>query len=108
MLDRPLIDALHDQGFRIAVQTNGTLKASEGIDWICVSPKSTAPLNQESGHALKLVIRRLMPPTSGLGYPERLTASQPPSGAVSALPGNHALRLRAKPLRTEHHRVTGL
>jgi 7-carboxy-7-deazaguanine synthase (Cx14CxxC type) len=54
-LDRPLIDALHAQGFRIAVETNGTLKAPEGIDWICVSPKSTAPLNQESGHELKLV-----------------------------------------------------
>ena len=39
----------------MAVEPNGTLKAPEGIDWICVSPKSTAPLNQESGHELKLV-----------------------------------------------------
>ena len=54
-LDSALIEALHAQGFRIAVETNGTIKAPEGIDWICVSPKSTAPLNQESGHELKLV-----------------------------------------------------
>ncbi len=54
-LDRALIDALHGRGFEIAVETNGTLAAPEGIDWICVSPKSTAPLMQTSGHELKLV-----------------------------------------------------
>jgi len=54
-LDTALIEALHDLQFRIAVETNGTIKAPEGIDWICVSPKSTAPLNQTSGHELKLV-----------------------------------------------------
>lgn len=54
-LDRALIDALHAQGFEIAVETNGTLEAPAGIDWICVSPKSTAPLKQTSGHELKLV-----------------------------------------------------
>ncbi len=54
-LDRALIDALHDAGFEIAVETNGTIEAPEGIDWICVSPKSTAPLKLTSGHELKLV-----------------------------------------------------
>ncbi len=54
-LDRALIDALHQAGFEIAVETNGTIEAPEGIDWICVSPKSTAPLKQASGHELKLV-----------------------------------------------------
>lgn len=54
-LDRALIDALHGAGFEIAVETNGTIEAPEGIDWICVSPKSTAPLKQTSGHELKLV-----------------------------------------------------
>lgn len=54
-LDKVLIDALHTQGFRVAVETNGTICAPEGIDWICVSPKSGAPLNQVSGHELKLV-----------------------------------------------------
>jgi len=54
-LDPALIDALHDAGFEIAVETNGTIAAPEGIDWICVSPKSTAPLVQRSGQELKLV-----------------------------------------------------
>jgi len=54
-LDEAAIHALHQQGFRIAVETNGTVKAPEGIDWICVSPKSDAPLNQTSGQELKLV-----------------------------------------------------
>jgi len=54
-LDTQLIDALHAQGFRIAIETNGTIAAPLGIDWICVSPKSDAPLNQSSGHELKLV-----------------------------------------------------
>lgn len=54
-LDAPLIHALHAHGFRIAVETNGTIAAPAGIDWICVSPKSGAPLNQTSGDELKLV-----------------------------------------------------
>ena len=54
-LDESLIDALHKRGFRIAVETNGTVAAPAGIDWICVSPKSDAPLNQASGSEIKLV-----------------------------------------------------
>lgn len=54
-LDPPLIGALHDAGFEIAVETNGTIKAPAGIDWLCVSPKARAPLVQTSGHELKLV-----------------------------------------------------
>jgi 7-carboxy-7-deazaguanine synthase (Cx14CxxC type) len=54
-VDRPLIDALHAQGFEIAVETNGTVPAPEGIDWICVSPKAGAPWVQVRGHELKLV-----------------------------------------------------
>jgi 7-carboxy-7-deazaguanine synthase (Cx14CxxC type) len=54
-LDPLAIDALHARGFRVAVETNGTITAPEGLDWICVSPKSTAPLAQESGDELKLV-----------------------------------------------------
>ncbi|MDX1580982.1 MAG: 7-carboxy-7-deazaguanine synthase [Alphaproteobacteria bacterium] len=54
-MDAPLIDALHRQGFEIAIETNGTLKAPDGIDWICVSPKAGAPLVQTSGDELKLV-----------------------------------------------------
>jgi 7-carboxy-7-deazaguanine synthase (Cx14CxxC type) len=54
-LDEALIEALHAEGFEIAVETNGTIAAPNGIDWICVSPKSNAPLAQISGHELKLV-----------------------------------------------------
>lgn len=54
-LDAPLLDALHDRGFRIAIETNGTLAAPRGIDWTCVSPKANAPLRLASGDELKLV-----------------------------------------------------
>ncbi len=54
-LDTPLIDALHTVGFKIAVETNGTIVAPKGLDWICVSPKANAPLKQTRGDELKLV-----------------------------------------------------
>lgn len=54
-LDSALIDALHARSFSIAIETNGTLAAPEGVDWICVSPKADAELVQTSGDELKLV-----------------------------------------------------
>ena len=54
-LDPALIDALHDRGFRIAVESNGTLPAVEGIDWLCISPKAGTDVVQRSGDELKLV-----------------------------------------------------
>lgn len=54
-LDTVLVDALHRRGFAIAVETNGTLEAPSGVDWICVSPKADAPVVQTSGQELKLV-----------------------------------------------------
>ena len=54
-LDAPLIDALHAEGFEIAVETNGTIAAPAGIDWICVSPKAGAEVLQRAGQELKLV-----------------------------------------------------
>lgn len=54
-LDRPLIEAFHAKGFRVAVETNGTQPVPEGIDWVCVSPKATAPVVVERGDELKLV-----------------------------------------------------
>ncbi len=54
-LDAPLIDALHAEGFEVAVETNGTQPAPDSLDWICVSPKAGAPLAQRSGDELKLV-----------------------------------------------------
>jgi 7-carboxy-7-deazaguanine synthase (Cx14CxxC type) len=54
-IDAALVDALHAEGFEIAVETNGTLPATPGLDWVCVSPKAGAPLVQAKGDELKLV-----------------------------------------------------
>ena len=52
-VDVTLIDALHGAGFEIAVETNGTVEAPGGIDWLCVSPKADAPLKQTTGARAK-------------------------------------------------------
>jgi 7-carboxy-7-deazaguanine synthase len=54
-LDTPLIEALHERGFRVAVESNGTLAATPGIDWLCISPKAGTEIVQRSGNELKLV-----------------------------------------------------
>jgi len=54
-LDEALIAALHGRGFRIAVESNGTLPATPGIDWLCISPKAGTDVVQRSGNELKLV-----------------------------------------------------
>lgn len=54
-LDDGLINALHERGFEVAVETNGTIEAPLGVDWVCVSPKANASLKQRSGDELKLV-----------------------------------------------------
>jgi 7-carboxy-7-deazaguanine synthase len=54
-LDEHLIDALHERGFEVAVETNGTRPAPTSLDWVCVSPKAGAPFVQISGSELKLV-----------------------------------------------------
>lgn len=54
-VDGALVDALHEAGFEVAIETNGTLPVPREIDWICVSPKAGAPLVQTSGDELKLV-----------------------------------------------------
>jgi 7-carboxy-7-deazaguanine synthase len=64
-LDAAAIDALHAVGFEVGVETNGTIAAPPGIDWLCVSPKGGARLAQTSGDELKLV------------YPQREAAAQP-------------------------------
>ncbi len=54
-LDAPAVDALHNAGFTVGVETNGTQRAPDGLDWICVSPKAGAPLVLDRGDELKLV-----------------------------------------------------
>lgn len=60
-LDDAAVAALHQAGFEVAVETNGTQSAPAGLDWICVSPKAGAPLVLTSGHELKLVFPQLRP-----------------------------------------------
>ncbi len=60
-LDTALIDALHADGFEIGVESNGTIAAPDGIDWLCVSPKANAELVQRSGQELKLVYPQVEP-----------------------------------------------
>jgi 7-carboxy-7-deazaguanine synthase len=54
-LDKALIDALHSRSFRVAVESNGTIAAVPGIDWLCISPKAGTEIVQRSGDELKLV-----------------------------------------------------
>jgi 7-carboxy-7-deazaguanine synthase len=54
-LDEALIAALHEQGFEVGIETNGTLLPPANIDWICMSPKADAPLVLTRGHELKLI-----------------------------------------------------
>jgi 7-carboxy-7-deazaguanine synthase len=69
-LDQPLVDALHDRGFEVAIETNGTVSpAPSGIDWICVSPKAGAPLRLVEGDELKLIFPQ---PGLDLEHLERL------------------------------------
>ncbi|MEO1964705.1 7-carboxy-7-deazaguanine synthase [Hyphomonas sp.] len=68
-LDPPLIEALHQAGFEIAVETNGTIEAPDGLDWICVSPKANADLVLKKGNELKLVY----PQDEAEAQPERFT-----------------------------------
>ena len=86
-LDRSLIDTLHERGFSIAVEINGTIVAPEGIDWLCVSPKAGAPWIQTHGQELKLVYPQpdLMPdslPWSTLRFEHYLL--QPMDGPTAA------------------------
>ncbi len=54
-LDEPLVEALHQRGILVAVETNGTQLPPSGLDWICVSPKAAAPMVLAAGNELKLV-----------------------------------------------------
>ncbi len=58
-LDKTLVDAFHEAGFEVAIETNGTILPPEGIDWICVSPKANTVLKIKQGNELKLVFPQL-------------------------------------------------
>ena len=80
-LDQALVGALHDAGFKVAIETNGTIAAPPGVDWICVSPKSTASIVQRSGDELKLVFpQKDAPPERFEGLAFRHFFLQPMDG----------------------------
>ncbi|MDE0747220.1 MAG: 7-carboxy-7-deazaguanine synthase [Porticoccaceae bacterium] len=54
-LDKELIEAFHSEGMEVAIETNGTLPVPEGVDWVCVSPKSGSTLVVQQGDEIKLV-----------------------------------------------------
>lgn len=110
-VDQPLIDALHAQGFEIAVETNGSLPVPMGpggIDWVCVSPKAGAPWVQRSGHELKLVYPQptLMPGTvaAALSGSPSSPEGSPGSQAQSASFQYWLLQPMDSPLQAQHTR----
>lgn len=84
-VDDALIEALHAAGFTIAVETNGTLPVPRAIDWICVSPKAGADLQQRSGDELKLVFPQAgLDPADLLALPFTHRYLQPMDGPDAA------------------------
>ena len=84
-LDAALVEALHSAGFEIAAETNGTLPAQAGVDWICVSPKAGTEVVQRSGDELKLVWpQQGIDPEALLGWDFRHFILQPLDGPERA------------------------
>ncbi|MFT3730770.1 MAG: 7-carboxy-7-deazaguanine synthase [Hyphomicrobium sp.] len=112
-VDQELVDALHGQGFRIAIETNGTLPVLDTIDWICVSPKAGADLQQRRGHELKLVFPQSgVDPASYLDMPFEQRFLQPMDGpeqrantaaAIAYCKANPAWRLSV-----QTHKILGI
>jgi 7-carboxy-7-deazaguanine synthase (Cx14CxxC type) len=92
-LDRLLIDALHAREFEVAVETNGTIAAPDGIDWLCVSPKAGAELLQRSGDELKLVFPQAgAPPENYAGLVFQHFFLQPMDGPQQQANTEQAIR----------------
>lgn len=115
-LDAPLIDALHARHFDIAVETNGTLPAPAGIDWLCVSPKGKNALVVTEGDELKLVYPQLDAPPerfADLGF--RLFFLQPmdrtPLGQATSTVDDTLAYCLDNPqwrLSLQTHKITGI
>jgi 7-carboxy-7-deazaguanine synthase (Cx14CxxC type) len=110
-LDGALIDALHERGFRIAVESNGTIAAVAGIDWLCVSPKAGTQVIQRSGDELKLVWPQDgIDPAELEGWDFRHLLVQPmdgPEGSVDAAVRLAMERPRWR-LSLQAHKIVGL
>jgi 7-carboxy-7-deazaguanine synthase (Cx14CxxC type) len=112
-LDAGLITALHACDFQIAVETNGTVAAPEGLDWICVSPKAGTELVQQSGDELKLVYPQVEADPSefeALGF--RHFFLQPMDGPSRAVNTELALRYCLRHpqwrLSLQTHKILGI
>ena len=80
-IDDALLAALHERGFAIAVETNGTIDPPAGLDWICVSPKAGTQLRIRSGHEMKLVFPQAeAPPEAFAGLAFERFSLQPMDG----------------------------
>src|SRR5215469_3831091 len=111
-LDTALIEALHQQNFWIAVETNGTVPVPEGIDWVCVSPKSGAHLVVKRGDELKVVFPQGSDPNEYLNLQFKHFFIQPmdgPDGAASLAAAIDFCKLNpAWRLSLQTHKLIGI
>jgi 7-carboxy-7-deazaguanine synthase (Cx14CxxC type) len=112
-LDEKLINALHERGFEVAVETNGTKPAPSSLDWICVSPKAGAPFVQTTGNELKLVFPQVdAPPEKFAQLDFEHFFLQPMDGPETALNTGRAIEYcLAHPrwrLSIQTHKLVGL
>jgi 7-carboxy-7-deazaguanine synthase len=112
-VDDALLDALHDRGFSIAVETNGTIDPPAGLDWICVSPKAGTKLRIRSGHEMKLVFPQPnAPPEAFAGLAFERFSLQPMDGPQlvhnTALAIDYCLRHPQWRLSLQTHKTVGI
>lgn len=112
-LDASAVQAFHATGFQVAVETNGTLPAPDGIDWLCVSPKAGAPLVLKSGDELKLVVPQPgIEPEHFAGLAFRYFFLQPMDGPQLAQNTELALRYCLEHprwrLSLQQHKILGI
>ena len=112
-LDAALIDALHARGFEIAMESNGTVAAPDGVDWLCISPKAGTEIVQRRGDELKLVWPQPgVDPDALLGWDFRHFLLQPMDGeareAALAKTIAYVMRNPAWKLSLQTHKLLGL
>lgn len=112
-LDEPLIHELHARGFEIAVETNGTQPAPDGLDWICVSPKADAELVVKKGNELKLVyLQEQAPPERFAGMAFDHFFLQPMDGPEKSMLTRQVIDYcKANPkwrLSVQTHKILGI
>ncbi len=112
-LDAPAVDALHERGFRVAIETNGTQPLKTPVDWVCVSPKAAALVVLRAGDELKLVFpQELAPPARFESLEFRHFFLQPMDGADrernTALAIEYCLAHPRWRLSLQTHKLLGL